>query len=264
MKKIRPPAVAGMFYPADPGRLRNMVQEFLDTAVPPPSHIMPPKAIIAPHAGYIYSGPIAGSAFKPWQNQMADMSRVVLIGPAHTMAVRGLVGVTVEAFQTPLGEVPVDQEALAQVRPLPQVQMLDAAHGREHCLEVMLPFLQLIAPQVAIVPLLVGQTTSQEVAEVLETLWGGPETRILISSDLSHYYDYRTAQKLDAATAQAIETLQPDNLTAESACGRIPIQGLLHQAKTHHLTAHTLDLRNSADTAGSPDRVVGYGAFLFC
>jgi len=153
---------------------------------------------------------------------------------------------------------------LARIRPLPQVQMLDVAHGREHCLEVMLPFLQLIAPQVAIVPLLAGQTTAREVAEVLETLWGGPETRILISSDLSHYFDYRTAQKLDAATAVAIEALQPDNLTSESACGRLAIQGLLFQAQSHNLTAHAIDLRNSADTAGSPDRVVGYGAFLFC
>lgn len=262
MDKIRQPAVAGMFYPADPGRLRGMVNEFLDTAVSPPTPLNP-KAIIAPHAGYIYSGPIAGSAFKPWQGQMDNVTRVILIGPAHTMAITGLAGGSANIWRTPLGDVLVDEEAGEMLRPLPQVQVHDGAHGREHCLEVMLPFLQLIAPQVKIVPLVVGQSNGREVAEVLQTLWGGPETRLIISSDLSHYYDYATAQKLDAATAQAIETLQPDKLSSESACGRIPIQGLLYLAQTHHLAAHTVDLRNSGDTAGSHDRVVGYGAFLF-
>ncbi len=262
MNKIRQPAVAGMFYPADPGRLQGMVNEFLDTAVPPPTPLSP-KAIIAPHAGYIYSGPIAGSAFKPWQGQMEHVTRIVLIGPAHTMAITGLAGVSAGAFRTPLGDVLVDEEGMEALRPWPQVHIHDGAHSREHCLEVMLPFLQIIAPQVKIVPLVVGQSHGREVAEVIQTLWGGPETRIVISSDLSHYYDYHTAKKLDAATAQAIETLHPDELTGESACGRIPIQGLLHQAQTHHLTAHTVDLRNSGDTAGSHDRVVGYGAFLF-
>ncbi len=261
MDKIRQPAVAGMFYPADPSRLRNMVQEFLDTAVLPPTPLHP-KAIIAPHAGYVYSGPIAGSAFKPWVGQLADVSRMILIGPAHTMAVSGLAGASVDAFRTPLGDVLVDRVAMEHIRPLPQVQIHDGAHSREHCLEVMLPFLQMVAPQVKIVPLVAGQCDGRDVAALLQVLWGGPETRIIISSDLSHYYDYQTAKKLDAATAQAIEELTPDQLGSESACGRIPIQGLLHQAKAHHLTAHTVDLRNSGDTAGSHDRVVGYGAFL--
>ncbi len=262
MNKIRQPAVAGMFYPADPGRLRGMVNEFLDTAVPPPTPLNP-KAIIAPHAGYIYSGPIAGSAFNPWQGQMENVTRVVLIGPAHTMAITGVAGVSTGAFRTPLGDILVDVVEMERLRPLPQVQIHDGAHSREHCLEVMLPFLQLLAPQMKIVPLVVGQSYGREVAEVLQTLWGGPETRIVISSDLSHYYDYATAQRLDAATAQAIETLQPDNLGSESACGRIPIQGLLYQAQVQGLQAHTVDLRNSGDTAGTKDRVVGYGAFLF-
>jgi hypothetical protein len=262
MNKIRQPAVVGMFYPADPGRLRGMVREFLDTAVPVLATANP-KAIIAPHAGYIYSGPIAGSAFKPWAGQMAEVSRVVLIGPAHTMAVQGVAGVSVQAFRTPLGEMMVDEEGLEMIRPLPQLHIHDGAHSREHCLEVMLPFLQIIAPQVKIVPLVVGQSNGRAVAELLQTVWGGPETRIVISSDLSHYYDYATAQRLDTATAQAIENLQPDKLGSESACGRIPIQGLLYQAQANSLTAHTVDLRNSGDTAGSRDRVVGYGAFLF-
>lgn len=262
MNKLRQPAVAGMFYPADPGRLQGMVNEFLDTAVLSPTPLNP-KAIIAPHAGYIYSGPIAGSAFKPWQGQLAAVTRIILLGPAHTMAIAGLAGVSAAAFRTPLGDVPVDVDAMERLRPLPQVHIHDGAHSREHCLEVMLPFLQLLAPQVKIVPLVVGQSNGREVAEVLQTLWGGPETRIIISSDLSHYYDYATAQKLDAATAQAIETLQPEKLGSESACGRIPIQGLLHQAQAHGLQAHTVDLRNSGDTAGTKDRVIGYGAFLF-
>lgn len=262
MNKIRQPAVAGLFYPADPGRLREMANEFLETAVPPATPLNP-KAIIAPHAGYIYSGPIAGSAFKPWQGQMDNVTRILLIGPAHTMAITGLAGVSASAMRTPLGDVLVDEEGMKMLRPLPQVQIHDGAHSREHCLEVMLPFLQLIAPQAKIVPLVVGQGHGREVAEVLQILWGGPETRIVISSDLSHYYDYHTAKKLDAATAQAVETLQPEELSSESACGRIPIQGLLYQARAHHLNAHTVDLRNSGDTAGSHDRVVGYGAFLF-
>lgn len=262
MNKIRQPAVAGMFYPADPGRLQGMVNEFLDTAVLPPTPLNP-KAIIAPHAGYVYSGPIAGSAFKVWQGQLGAVTRIILLGPAHTMAITGLAGVSAGAFRTPLGDVPVDGDEMKRLRPWPQVHIHDGVHSREHCLEVMLPFLQLLAPQVKIVPLVVGQSNGREVADILETLWGGPETRIVISSDLSHYYDYATAQRLDAATAQAIETLQPEKLGSESACGRIPIQGLLYHAQAQGLRAYTVDLRNSGDTAGTKDRVVGYGAFLF-
>ncbi|MCP4360542.1 MAG: AmmeMemoRadiSam system protein B [Chloroflexi bacterium] len=260
MSKIRQSAVSGTFYPAESTRLQEMVQRFLDTAVLTPTS-QPPKAIIAPHAGYIYSGPIAGSAFKPLVGQMAWVRRVVIIGPAHTMTVRGLATVSADVFQTPLGAVPVGKEGIEAIRPLPQIQVNDAAHIQEHGLEVMLPFLQTIASQFAIVPLVAGSTTGQEVAEVLERLWGGPETLIVISSDLSHYYDYATAKRLDAATAKAIEMLQPDMLGQESACGRLPIQGLLLRAKEEGLTAVTADLRNSGDTAGSKDRVVGYGAF---
>lgn len=260
MTQIRPPAVAGTFYPADARRLQQMVNEFLDTAVSPPTPTLP-KAIIAPHAGYIYSGPIAGSAYKPLAAGQ-PVHRVVLIGPAHTMAVHGLVTVSAAAFATPLGRVTVDSEAVAALQPLPQVSVLDAAHAQEHGLEVHLPFLQTLYHDFTIVPLVAGQTTGAEVAEVLAALWGGPETLIVISSDLSHYYDYYTAQQLDRATAQAIQTLQPEKLGRESACGRIPIQGLLLWAQAEKLAVQTVDLRNSGDTAGSKERVVGYGAFL--
>lgn len=261
MTHIRPPAVAGTFYPADARRLQQVVNEFLDTAVSPPTLTLP-KAIIAPHAGYIYSGPIAGSAYKPLAAGQ-PVHRVILIGPAHTMAVRGLATVSVAAFATPLGAVTVDSQAVAALQPLPQVDILDAAHAQEHGLEVHLPFLQTLYPDFTIVPLVAGQTTGAEVAEVLAAVWGGPETLIVISSDLSHYYDYHTAQQLDRATAQAIQTLQPEKLGKESACGRIPIQGLLLQAQAEKLAGQTVDLRNSGDTAGSKERVVGYGAFLF-
>lgn len=262
MNNIRQPAVAGTFYPAETGRLNMMVQQFLDEAVPV-TLPNPPKALIAPHAGYIYSGPIAGSAFKPLAGKMGDVQRVVLVGPAHTLAIQGLATVSADAFATPLGTVPVDTAGVAAIQALPQVQINDAAHVQEHALEVMLPFLQTLASDFAIVPLVAGSTTDEDVAEVLRMLWGGPETLIVISSDLSHYYDYETAVKLDRQTAVAIEQRQPEKLGRESACGRFPIQGLLLRAREEGLQAVTVDLRNSGDTAGTKDRVVGYGAFLF-
>jgi AmmeMemoRadiSam system protein B len=260
--KIRQPAVAGMFYPAEARRLQQMVKGFLETAVSTPNPILP-KALIAPHAGYIYSGPIAGSAYKPLVDDSRLIRRVVLVGPAHTVAIRGLAAVSVDAFATPLGAVKVDGEGVERIQALPQVQINDAAHAQEHGLEVHLPFLQALYQDFAIVPLVVGQVNGVEVAEVLATLWGGVETLIVISSDLSHYYDYETARKLDGATAESIATFQPEKLGPESACGRLPIQGLLLRALAEQLQAHTVDLRNSGDTAGSKDRVVGYGAFLF-
>ena len=261
MTTIRQPAVAGTFYPARPDELRRMVHEFIDTAVSPPPLPAPPKAIIAPHAGYIYSGPIAGAAYAAIRPLTGTIERVVLLGPAHTMPVRGLAAPDAAAFRTPLGEVPLDRAALETILALPQVQINDAAHGREHGLEVHLPFLQMVLGAFKLVPLVVGDVTSEEVTAVLDLLWGGPETLIVISSDLSHYQDYATAQALDLATAQAIEQLNPAGLGRESACGRLPIQGLLLAAQQRHLTAHRLDLRSSGDTAGRKDRVVGYGAW---
>jgi AmmeMemoRadiSam system protein B len=260
MDKIRQAAVAGMFYPADPRQLTVMVSRFLGDAE---ENGYRPKALIAPHAGYVYSGPIAASAYARLTGCAAAIKRVVLLGPAHRVTVQGLAASSAEAFATPLGDVPIDTEAVQAILPLPQVQLQDEAHTLEHSLEVHLPFLQTVCPGFCIVPLVVGQATAAEVAEVLEALWGGPETIIVISSDLSHYHDYATAHALDAATAEAIEKLDPDALRYDSACGRVPIRGLLQVAGRHGLQAHTVDLRNSGDTAGSRDRVVGYGAFIF-
>jgi len=258
--RIRPAAVAGRFYPADAASLRQMIQSFLATA---PRTGGDPKAIIAPHAGYVYSGPIAASAYASWAAARDTIRRVVLVGPAHFVPFRGLALPSSEAFETPLGEVPVDREALQRLLALPRVQLLDEAHTNEHSLEVQLPFLQTVLNRFSIVPVLAGQASDSEVCAVLDALWGGPETRFVISSDLSHYLDSPTARRVDRATAKAIEGLRPEDISEEQACGRIPIRGLLAAARARHLRVQTLDLRNSGDTAGSPGRVVGYGAFAF-
>lgn len=260
MDTIRQAAVAGRFYPADTRQLTLMVSGFLSDA---DTKGTIPKAIIAPHAGYIYSGPIAASAYVHLSECADTIKRVILLGPAHRMGIRGLAVSSADAFATPLGNVPVDKEALQSILSLPQVRLIDEAHNGEHSLEVHLPFLQIICPGFSIVPILVGTAEDSEVAEVLEKLWGGPETIIIISSDLSHYHDYATAHALDAASAEAIEQLDPAALRYDSACGRTLIRGLLQVAGRHGLSAQTVDLRSSGDTAGPTDRVVGYGAFIF-
>jgi AmmeMemoRadiSam system protein B len=222
-----------------------------------------PKAVIVPHAGYVYSGEIAASAYAQVGTLRGEVTRVVLIGPAHRVPLRGLAASGADAFRTPLGDVPLDRETVDRVLELPQVELLEAAHAEEHSLEVQLPFLQVVLDDFSLVPLVAGEATPEEVAEVLEALWGGPETLIVISSDLSHYRDYETARSLDSATTAAIESLAPEGLGGESACGRVPIRGLLVAARQHGLRARTLDLRNSGDTAGPRDGVVGYGAYAF-
>jgi AmmeMemoRadiSam system protein B len=266
MTNIRRPAVAGRFYPSDPGELRREVRNLLAAAAMPVTtgagHPRP-KALIAPHAGYIYSGPIAASAYARL-GDAGDIRRVLLLGPAHRLPFRGIAYPTADAFATPLGDLPVDQDAIAAIADLPQVTQLDRAFDGEHCLEVQLPFLQtLLGDDVRIVPLVVGEATGEEVAAVLEQLWGGPETLIVISSDLSHYLDYDSARAIDAQTAEAIRGLHPEAISARQACGRNPIAGLLTAARRHALQAAELDLRNSGDTAGPRDRVVGYGAYGF-
>jgi AmmeMemoRadiSam system protein B len=258
---IRPAAVAGRFYPADPVELRDLVLLLLAQA--PPATGPVPKAIISPHAGYLYSGPIAASAHARFGPARGQVKRVVVLGPSHFVAVDGLAATSAEGFATPLGTVPVDVEAIRRLHSLRQVAVLDEAHAREHSLEVQLPFLQTVLADFSLVPLAVGDATPDEISQVLETLWGGPETRFVISSDLSHYYDFQTAQRVDRATAEAIETLRPAAITEDQACGRAPIRGLLHAAKRHGLRARTIDLRNSGDTAGPREQVVGYGAFAF-
>jgi hypothetical protein len=249
-----------MFYPANPDELRAMVQGFLANADKDGSL---PKAIICPHAGLIYSGPIAASAYARLYEGRERIERVVLLGPSHRVPFYGLAMTTADYYETPLGRVKVDQTAQQQIHDLPQVKELESAHAREHSLEVQLPFLQLVLEDFSLVPLVVGDASAEEVAEVLERLWGGPETLIVISSDLSHYHDYATARKLDSATSQAIVTLHPESIGYEDACGRIPVSGLLTLARRHGLQGELIDLRNSGDTAGPRDQVVGYGAYAF-
>jgi hypothetical protein len=259
--RIRAAAWAGRFYPAEPEVLRRDINTYLAEAKAPEGP--PPKAVIAPHAGYIYSGPVAASAFVHWRGIRDQVTRVVLVGPAHYAGFAGLAATAADAFETPLGQVPVDGEAVAGLRSLPQVRVHEEAHRPEHCLEVELPFLQVVLDRFSIVPLLAGDTSDEEICQVLESLWDGAETRVVVSSDLSHYHDYRTAQTFDAATARAIEALQGAELDSRNACGCQPVRGLLRVAAQRGLRAAAVDLRNSGDTAGPRDRVVGYGAFVF-
>ncbi len=258
---IRPAAVAGQFYPAHAPALDQMLDAFLSAARP--SRTANPKAVIAPHAGYIYSGPIAGSAFAPWRPVAGQIRRVILIGPSHHVYFAGLALPAAAQFATPLGNVPVDADAVAQLRKLSSVRVFDPAHATEHALEVELPFLQQTLRDFQIVPLVVGEAGDAEISEALELLWSGPETRIVVSSDLSHYHGYAAAQRLDRTTAAHIETRQAAALTGQHACGYRAIRGLLRIAERRGFYVETADLRNSGDTAGSRDRVVGYGAFLF-
>ena len=260
MKRTRAAAVAGSFYPERPAALTAALDSFLkETQVGTPV----PKAIVVPHAGYVYSGPIAAQAFACLAGARERIRRVVLLGPSHYVPFSGLATSGVDVFATPLGEIAIDRQAEATLEPLPQVQRLPAAHSREHCLEVQLPFLQRVLADFKLVPLVVGEASPTEVAEVLELLWGAEETLIVISSDLSHYHDYRQAQEMDLRTCRAIENLECSDIDSDHACGCRAINGLVVAAKAHGLEVTTLDLRNSGDTAGPRDRVVGYGAWAF-
>ena len=261
MPAVRPAAVAGMFYAAEPAVLRAQVAECL--AVTGADHaVRAPKLLIVPHAGYVYSGVVAGRAYALLERWRDRLTRVVLLGPAHRIAVRGLAAPTVDAFQTPLGRVPLDATALATLDSLPQVERDDRPHELEHSLEVQLPFLQRVLGDFTLVPLVVGDARRDEVAQVIERLWGGDETIVIISSDLSHYLPYARARAVDAATVQRIVALDA-GLDPEEACGAYPINGALQAARHHGLVARVLDLRNSGDTAGDRRRVVGYGAIAF-
>jgi AmmeMemoRadiSam system protein B len=222
-----------------------------------------PKAVIAPHAGYVYSGPIAASAFSTLSRSADSIRRVVLLGPSHFVAFRGLALPGHERLATPLGEVAVDPAGAAAVLRLPQVRVYPEAHQREHSLEVELPFLQVaLGEEWSVVPLVVGEAPAEEVGEVIDALWDGAETVVVVSSDLSHYLDDASAQRADRATADAVVRLDGP-LESRQACGARPINGLLHVARRRGMRCELLDLRNSADTAGDPSRVVGYGAFAF-
>lgn len=259
----RPAALAGFFYPADPAELRTTVAGFLDTPklAEGGRRGAIPKAVIVPHAGYRYSGAVAGAAYARLRDGAAAIRRVVLLGPTHRVYVRGLAAPTVMHFATPLGDMAIDRAAIAALEDLPQIVLNDAAHAAEHSLEAQLPFLQEIAPRAALVPLAVGDTTASAVAEVLERFWDDAKTLIVISSDLSHFHSYGEAQRLDAATAADIERFAGSDLHGERACGFVPIAGLLAAARRHGATIERVALRNSGDTTGPRDRVVGYGAW---
>jgi hypothetical protein len=260
-KRPRRPAVAGVFYPDDPDELAREVRAHLGAARPHAGP--PPRAIIAPHAGYVYSGPVAGSAYARLAALRGRVRRVVLIGPSHHVGFEGLAVPSADVFTTPLGPVPLDREAIDSLLALPQVRELDAAHAQEHSLEVQLPFLQEVLGEFRLVPLAAGDASADEVAEVIERFWDDLETLVVVSSDLSHYHDYATARRLDGETSRAICELRPDDLDWESACGRVGVRGLLVVARRHGLAARELDVRSSGDTAGPRDRVVGYGAYEF-
>ncbi|HEY1361922.1 MAG TPA: AmmeMemoRadiSam system protein B [Xanthobacteraceae bacterium] len=258
---VRPPAVAGLFYPAEARRLSTTVADLLAAA--PAGTGTSPKALIAPHAGYVYSGAVAAAAFARLHGCAQAVTRVVLIGPAHYVAVRGIAVPAADRFATPLGPVPIDRAALADLTELPFVVVDDVPHAPEHALEVELPFLQALLPSFRLVPLLAGDAASFEAAAALERLWGGPETLIVVSSDLSHYHDHATAARRDAATARRIEAGDWASLGADDACGWVAVAGLIREASRRGLAARRLSLCNSGDTAGSRNRVVGYGAWSF-
>lgn len=260
---IRPPAVAGTFYPGDPSSLRDDLATCLAVAPAPTTDPVTTgllKAVIVPHAGYVYSGGTAGRAYALLAPLAGRIRRVVLLGPCHRVAVRGLAAPTVQAFATPLGSIPLDRAGLDALADLPQVVASDAAHAQEHSLEVQLPFLQTVLGDFKLVPLAIGQTGAAEVAQVIARLWGGPETLIVISSDLSHFHGYAEAQQIDHATADHILALE--QLTSfEQACGALPINGLLAVARQRGLRIERIAQCNSGDTAGDKSRVVGYASF---
>lgn len=259
MADIRSPAVAGLFYPADTEQLAQEVRHLLDMSI---SHGIKPKALIVPHAGYVYSGAVAATAYAALGPMVGVIKHVVLLGPAHRVAVQGLALPGVGIFETPLGKIRVDQPLVDAIADLPQVVVSPEAHAWEHSLEVQLPFLQSVLGEFTLLPLVAGMASPESVAQVLEAVWGGEETLIVVSSDLSHYLSYSAAQRTDHETVQDILQLRQP-LGQHQACGNVPVNGLMIAARKHHLAPHLLDLQNSGDTAGPRDRVVGYAAIAF-
>ena len=255
----RKPAIAGSFYPAQPDVLQEMLTDLITQA----GHVgKAPKAMIVPHAGYIYSGPIAASAYARLQAVRDQITRVVLIGPSHRVAFQGVALSGADYFSTPLGDIELDKPLMESLLSLPFVGYLEQAHAMEHSLEVHLPFLQTMLADFKLIPLVAGDASPDQVSQVLEQLWGGDETLLVVSSDLSHYHDYASAQRLDRRTSDRIEHLQYQDIRSENACGKVPVSGLLKLLTQKSLSIKTIDLRNSGDTAGDRQRVVGYGAYV--
>ncbi len=257
----RQPAIAGTFYPASPEALHRLLDRCW--AARQMVDLPPPKAMIAPHAGMVYSGPIAATAYSTLEPVAERIRRVVLLGPSHHFGFEGFAIPAARRWATPLGDVPLDGAAMAMLATRSDVQVSDPAHAREHCLEIHLPFLQRVLGSFELVPIAVGQVEPQAGGELLRDLWGGPETLIVVSSDLSHFFDQQTAQQVDRSTTLAIEAMGAHAVLQADACGRHPIACLLAEASRRGMTMKTVDVRTSADTAGDPDRVVGYGSYLF-
>jgi AmmeMemoRadiSam system protein B/AmmeMemoRadiSam system protein A len=260
MTATQPAGVTGVFYPADPQACGAMVQHCLDKAHPPALNA---KAVISPHAGFVYSGEIAGEAYRLLGRRKGEIKRVVIFGPNHRVALKGMAISPADAWATPFGPLKADWSGLNRVLNRPDVTVSDVPFRREHSLEVQLPFIRQALGDVEICPVLVGDCKPEQSAAVLHELWGGPETAVVISSDLSHYHDYATAQGKDHAAGRAIELLRSDMLKDDQACGRKGIYGLIELAKRHDMRCTTLDIRNSGDTHGGKERVVGYGSFAF-
>lgn len=262
MPNVRPAAVAGSFYPGEPSSLASEVTSYLAQARQATATARAPKAIIAPHAGYIYSGPIAASVYARLEPMRGKVKRVVLAGPAHRVYVDGIALPSVSAFDSPLGAVRLDTRAIDRLRKLPFAETSDRAHAMEHSLEVHVPFLQSVLGDFELVPIVVGAAAPDEMAQVFDLVWGGEETLIVVSSDLSHYLPYEAARARDSQTSEAIMHLEA-RLVPDEACGCAPINGLLQAARQRGLVPEKIDVRNSGDTAGDRHRVVGYGAFAF-
>jgi AmmeMemoRadiSam system protein B len=261
LTQTRPPAVSGRFYPGSPAALRENVEQLLIEATNPARATQTPKGVIAPHAGYVYSGPTAAIAYASLRARAHEITKVVLLGPAHRVYLDGLALPLAERFATPLGEVPIDVELAQRVLELPFVTRSASAHALEHSLEVQLPFLQKILGEFSLLPLVVGDARPEQVASVLELCWGGPETAIVISSDLSHYHTYAEANALDRSTVEWITHASTPGLDPRQACGARCIDGLIELRRRQPFRLELLDLRNSGDTAGTRDQVVGYAAF---
>ncbi len=260
MQTVRPPAVAGTFYPGDPRSLAAEVDDLIGGVEQLAPRLGFPKALVVPHAGYIYSGPVAARAYDVIAPARGIVKRVVLLGPVHRVAVRGLALPAAEFFDTPLGRIPIDQDAVRGLASLPQVVRSAPAHAMEHSLEVQLPFLQKVLGDFSLVPFAVGMASVEEVAAVLERLWGGAETLIVVSTDLSHYHAYDKARQIDGATIARIAGLATD-INHEEACGATPLNGLLFLSKKRNYKIKLLTACNSGDTAGGKDQVVGYSSF---
>ncbi len=260
MDSVRAAVVAGSFYPADPNELTTMVRKYM-ALVRGTFNAVVPKALIVPHAGYIYSGQVAARAYARLLSARGRLDRVVLIGPSHLIPFHGLALSSAEAYETPLGRVPIDKVAVQTLRTMHNITVRDSVHAQEYSLEVHLPFLQETLGFFNLIPIITGDASPEEVAEVLEKMWGGPETLIVVSTDLSHYLDYESCRAVDASTVQAIESYHVDGIDHAQACGIVPIRGLLAVAHRKSLKVITLDVRNSGDFTGQHNRVVGYGAW---